>query len=173
MIIHRFVFISPVQLPGKAPTLVFEPAAAGNHGHTARRLPDGWLFCGPPGATSGLSTSGRDELTMIGESPDGVALGVLVPHSQVVVHYAGYWLDGDMYPNEKLPEEAPSLRLALARSRAAAESQRKVEAQPPPPPEPPPAPVAVAPPPTASRRRTPAGMAPPPPPPPSVGWVDE
>ena len=167
MIIHRFVFLSPVQLPGKAPTLVFEPAAAGNHGHTARRLPDGWLFCGPPGATSGLSTSGRDELAAIGENPDGVALGVLVPHSQVVVHYAGQWVIG-----EKLPESAPSFELCVERSKAA-ESQRKVEAQPPPPPEPPPAPVAVAPPPTASRRRTPAGMAPPPPPPPSVGWVDE
>lgn len=168
MIIHRFVFLSPVQLPGKAPTLVFEPAAAGNHGHTARRLADGWLFCGPPGATSGLSTSGRDELTMIGESPDGVALGVLVPHSQVVVHYAGVpFLYGD-----QLPDSAPSFELGTARLKAA-ESQRRVEAQPSPPPEPPPAPVAVAPPPTASRRRTPAGMAPPPPPPPSVGWVDE
>lgn len=168
MIIHRFVFLSPVQLPGKAPTLVFEPAAAGNHGHAARRLPDGWLFCGPPGATSGLSTSGRDELAAIGENPDGVALGVLVPHSQVVVHYAGEpFLYGD-----QLPDSAPSFELGTARLKAA-ESQRRVEAQPPPPPEPPPAPVAVAPPPTASRRRTPAGMAPPPPPPPSVGWVDE
>ena len=118
MIIHRFVFLSPVQLPGKAPTLVFEPAAAGNHGHTARRLPDGWLFCGPPGATSGLSTSGRDELAAIGENPDGVALGVLVPHSQVVVHYAGQWGIG-----EKLPESAPSFDLCVARSKAA-ESQR-------------------------------------------------
>jgi hypothetical protein len=167
VIIHRFVFLSPVQLPGKAPTLVFEPAAAGNHGHTARRLPDGWLFCGPPGATSGLSTSGRDELAAIGENPDGVALGVLVPHSQVVVHYAGEpFLYGD-----QLPDSAPSFELGTARLKAA-ESQHKVEAQPPPPPEPPAA-VAIAPPPTASRRRTPAGMAPPPPPPPSVGWVDE
>lgn len=172
MIVHRFVFLTPVQLPGKAPASVFEPAAAGNHGHTARRLPEGWLFCGPSGATSGLSASGREELALIGEKPDDVALGVLVPHSQVVVHYAGQWLD-----DEKLPEAAPSEALGFARTAA---SQRKAEEQPPPPaPESPPAAPAApvvavaAPPPTASRRRTPAGIPAAPPPPPSVGWVDE
>lgn len=163
MIVHRFVFLSPVQLPGKAPASVFEPAAAGNHGHTARRLPEGWLFCGPHGATSGLSASGREELALIGEKPDEVALGVLVPHGQVVVHYAGQWLEG-----EKLPESAPSDGLAGARERAAAESQRKAAEVPPAPVA---APVATAPPPAASKRRGPLPA--PPPPPPSVGWVDE
>lgn len=173
IVIHRFVFLSPVQLPGKAPTTVYEPAAASNHGHTATRLPDGWLFHGPHGATSGLSASGREELTLIGEKPDDAALGVFVPHNLVVVHYAGQWLE-----DEKLPESAPSDRLDMARSRAAAASQRKVEAQPPPsapesPPAAPSAPVVAAPPPTASRRRAPAGIPAAPPPPPSVGWVDE
>lgn len=172
MIIHRFVFLSPVQLPGKAPTTVYEPAASGNHGHTATRLPDGWLFRGPHGSTSGLSTSGRDELALIGEKPDDVALGVFVPHNLVVVHYAGQWLEG-----EALPESAPSEALGFARTAA---SQRKAEEQPPPPaPESPPAAPAApvvavaAPPPTASRRRAPAGIPAAPPPPPSVGWVDE
>lgn len=171
IVIHRFVFLSPVQLPGKAPTTVYEPAASGNHGHTATRLPDGWLFRGPHGATSGLSTSGREELTLIGEKPDDAALGVFVPHNLVVVHYAGQWFE-----DEKLPESAPSEALGFAR---AAATQRKAEAQPPPPVEPPPAapaaPVVVvtAPPPTASRRRAPAGIPAAPPPPPSVGWVDE
>lgn len=172
MIIHRFVFLSPVQLPGKAPTSVYEPAAASNHGHTATRLPDGWLFRGPHGATSGLSTSGREELTLIGEKPDDVALGVFVPHNLVVVHYAGQWLE-----DEKLPESAPSEAFGFARTAA---TQRKAEAQPPlPVPESPPAapaaPVAAvaAPPPPPRRRRAPAGIPAAPPPPPSVGWVDE
>lgn len=167
MIVHRFVFLCPVQLPGKAPATQFEPASPSNHGYTARRLPDGWLFCGPPGQISGLSTSGRDELIAIGEKPDDLALGVLVPHAQVVVHYAGQWLE-----DEKLPESAPSEALGFARSRAAAESLRKA-AEPLPVEPPPPPPAAVTPPPAASRRRAPAGMAPAPPPPPSVGWVED
>ncbi len=166
MIIHRFVFLAPVQLPGKAPAIHYEPAAAGTDGHTVTRTPDGWLFRGPPGQTSGLSTSGRDELAAIGHDLDRASLAVMVPHSQVIVQYAGQWLDG-----EKLPESAPSDELDGIRAKARAEAKRKIETPPVAQPGPPPAPV--TPPPAASRRRAPAGMAAPPPPPPSVGWVDE
>ena len=98
MIVHRFVFLSPVQLPGKAPASVFEPAAAGNHGHTARRLPEGWLFCGPSGATSGLSASGREELALIVVEPDEVALAaqfLLSPASAALVGHT-LVVDGGM-----------------------------------------------------------------------------
>lgn len=165
MITHRFVFMSPVQLPGKAPTSVYEPAAASNHGHTARRLPEGWLFTGAAGVTSGLSAGGRDELAAIGEAPS--MLAVLVPHSQVVVQYAG-----EPAADGALPTSAPSPALIAARAKAADEERERAAAQPPPPVVDP-APVA-APPPPPSRRRGPPGAQPPvTAPPPSVGWVDE
>lgn len=165
MIIHRFVFLSPVQLPGKAPASVFEPGAVANIGHTATRTPDGWLFTGAAGVASGLSAGGRDELAAIGEA--ATTLAVLVPHSQVIVQYAG-----EPAADGALPTSAPSPALIAARAKAADEERERAAAQPPPPVVDP-APVA-APPPPPSRRRGPPGAQPPvTAPPPSVGWVDE
>lgn len=170
MVIHRFAFLIPVQLPGRAPVVVFEPASVTNIGYTATRTADGWLFTGPPGQTSGLSTGGRDELAAIGQDPAAASLAVLVPHAQVVVQYAGAVSSGEPFNFAALPTSAPSFDLEVARAKVAEDARRQAERAAADPPAPPPVVAAPAPaPPPTSRRRSP--LPPPPAPPPSVGWV--
>lgn len=162
IIVHRFTFTHPVQIPGRSPVKEFEPAAPTNVGYTATLVGGGWLFQAPPG-TSGISAGGRDELALCSNMRDWpTRLAVWVPVDQVVVHYA---TDGAM-DIDALPTQAPSD--ALIARRAAPPPERSpdpaVESRH--------APV-TAPPPTAARRRAPPGAATAAPPPPSQGWVEE
>lgn len=165
IIVHRFTFTHPIQIPGRAPVKEFEPAAPTNVGYTATLVGGGWLFQAPPG-TSGISAGGRDELALCGWRGDKVIrLAVWVPVDQVVVHYA---TDDDELSLDALPTQAPSDALIARRAAPPA----VVERDPDPVGESQPAPV-TAPPPTAARRRAPPGAATAAPPPPSQGWVEE
>lgn len=170
MIVHRFVFLTSIQLPGRAPLTMWEPGSIANAGYEATRTADGWLFLGSPGALSGLSGGGAEELADLGMDREGLRLGVLVPHAQIVVHYAVQAFGEDP---SKLPTTTPSLEAGIARRarRAKAEAQAAEHARTAPPEPPPAPPPAVVAPPAASKRRGPLPA--PAPPPPSVGWVDE
>lgn len=172
IIVHRFTFTHPIQIPGRPPVKEFEPAAPGNVGYTVTLVGGGWLFQAPPG-TSGISAGGRDELALCGERDRPIRLAVWVPVDQVVVHYATdghYAADDDVLhlATDALPTQAPSDALIARRAAPPPVVERApdpaVESQPVP---------AAAPPPTAARRRAPPGAAAAAPPPPSQGWVEE
>lgn len=163
IIVHRFTFTHPVQIPGRSPVKEFEPAAPTNVGYTATLVGGGWLFQAPPG-TSGISAGGRDELALCGVRDRPIRLAVWVPVDQVVVHYASD--DVLRLAADALPTQAPSDALIARRAAPPA----VVERDPDPVGESPPV---IAPPPTAARRRAPPGAAAAAPPPPSQGWVEE